>query len=214
MERKLSWFWLALGATLPLGGGLGILGWGLAHSTAPEGGSTRSVVAVTASTPVSPRPTVSTETTTKTVTVTLTVTKTAAPPKLTTPSPSPTPARLPQGELVVDGWQNGAADLKCVDVQTSYDNRSDTAVDSVTQTFITHYTPKHKGGYPDLVDGPAKILTQTVGIAPYSKKTITWHVCAPELASKQNPPPPDMPGYFMSEIGATPTLCNWRWVSR
>ncbi|MGO4341522.1 hypothetical protein [Pedococcus sp. 2YAF34] len=98
---------------------------------------------------------------------------------------------------------------------TTYDNRSDTAIDSVTQTFITNYTPKHKEGeYPDSVTGPAKTMTQVVGIAAYSQKVVTWEVCAPELASKQNPPRPDGLDSFMSEIGAAPADFSWRWVNR
>jgi hypothetical protein len=57
-------------------------------------------------------------------------------------------------------------------------------------------------------------LTQVVGIAAYSQKVITWEVCAPELAAKQNPPRPDGLDSFMSEIGAKPSEFSWRWVNR
>jgi hypothetical protein len=163
-----------------------------------------------------------TVTVTQTVTVTPTETATRAPTITRTPqvrpsvtAPLKTTEARPQGEVVLDEWHDTAGDLTCAEAQTFYDNRSDTAVTTVTQTFVTTYTPKHQDGqYPDLVDGPSKTLTQTVGIAPYSRKMIMWRVCAPELASKQNPPSPDGTDSFMSEIGAVPKSFRWLWVSR
>lgn len=90
---------------------------------------------------------------------------------------------------------------------------SDTAVISITQKFQTLYTPKHADGeYPDEVDGPVETLTQDAGIAPYMTRTLYWQVCAPELASKQNPVPPDGTDSFMSEIGAQPRATAWDWA--
>ncbi|MFE7860131.1 hypothetical protein [Streptomyces sp. NPDC057403] len=99
-----------------------------------------------------------------------------------------------------------------MNVMTVYENRSDTAVISITQKFQTLYTPKHADGeYPDDVDGPVKTLSQDAGIAPYGTRTLYWQVCAPELASKQNPVPPDGTDSFMSEIGAQPRATVWDW---
>jgi len=76
-------------------------------------------------------------------------------------------------------------------------------------------TLKHREGqYPHSVDGPSKTLRQTVGIAPYSRKMIMWRVCAPELASKQDPPSADGTDSFISEIDAVPKALRWRWVTR
>ncbi|MGW1809762.1 hypothetical protein [Streptomyces sp. NPDC002078] len=109
-------------------------------------------------------------------------------------------------------WHDEGASNKCVSVSTRYENRSDTAVNTITQTFQTLYTPRHKDDeYPDEVNGPTKTLTQVAGIAPYQERTLYWDVCAPELASKQNPPPPDGTDGFMSEIGAQPMQYSWKW---
>ncbi|WP_189189235.1 hypothetical protein [Streptomyces albiflavescens] len=100
-----------------------------------------------------------------------------------------------------------------MNVMTVYENRSDTAVISISQKFQTLYTPKHADGeYPDDVDGPVKTLTQDAGIAPYGTRTLYWQVCAPELASKQNPAPADGTDSFMSEIGAQPRATAWDWA--
>ncbi|WP_405856900.1 hypothetical protein OG407_09630 [Streptomyces sp. NBC_01515] len=100
-----------------------------------------------------------------------------------------------------------------MNVMTVYENRSDTAVISITQKFQTLYTPKHADGeYPDEVNGPVKMLAQDAGIAPYGTRTLYWQVCAPELASKQNPVPPDGTDSFMSEIGAQPRVTSWDWA--
>ncbi|MGW5256626.1 hypothetical protein ACWERW_27215 [Streptomyces sp. NPDC004012] len=100
-----------------------------------------------------------------------------------------------------------------MNVMTVYENRSDTAVIFITQKFQTSYTPKHADGeYPDDVDGPVKTLTQDAGIAPYGTRTLHWQVCAPELASKQNPVPADGTDSFMSEIGAQPRATTWDWA--
>ncbi|MGW4888155.1 hypothetical protein [Streptomyces murinus] len=100
-----------------------------------------------------------------------------------------------------------------MNVMTVFENRSDTAVISITQKFQTSYTPKHDDGeYPDDVDGPVKTLAQDAGIAPYRTRTLYWQVCAPELASKQNPVPADGTDSFMSEIGAQPRATTWDWA--
>lgn len=158
-------------------------------------------------------------TVTATLTVTATVTVTATPTALASEAPAPetTPApvkaHVPQGALALIEWHDQAATNKCVQVMTVYENRSDTAVNSITQKFQTMYTPKHaEGEYPDSVDGPDKSMTQVAGIAPYKTRTLYWDVCAPELASKQNPPPADGTDSFMSEIGAQPRSFTWKWV--
>ena len=182
--RNLGW----LVAATVLGLGLAAIGWGLGSSRSPNSDSATPVAA--RSTMSSSQATVTvTETATSTVTTTITRTAPAGPGNS---SPS-APAQIrPQGELVLDEWHDTAGDLTCAEVQTFYDNRSDTAVATVTQTFLTNYTPKHRERqYPDSVDGPSKTLTQTVGIAPYSRKMIMWRLFAPELASKQNPPSSD-----------------------
>ncbi|MGC5400818.1 hypothetical protein ACPXCP_34385 [Streptomyces sp. DT20] len=100
-----------------------------------------------------------------------------------------------------------------MNVMSVYENRSDTAAISITQKFQTSYTPKHADGeYPDDLDGPVKTLTQDAGIAPYGTRTLYWQVCAPELAFKQNPVPPDGTDSFMSEIGAQPRATAWDWA--
>jgi hypothetical protein len=43
-------------------------------------------------------------------------------------------------------------------------------------------------------------------------KTLDRQVCAPELASKQNPVPPNGTDSFMSEIGAQPRATAWDWA--
>lgn len=91
------------------------------------------------------------------------------------------------------------------DVQTFYDNRSDTAVKTVTQGFVTMYTPKHSAGqYPAQVSGPAKTLTQAAGISPHSRKMLIVARLCSRLATSQNPPGPDGTDSFMSETGAVP----------
>ncbi|MFG2520193.1 hypothetical protein [Streptomyces sp. NPDC048527] len=159
-------------------------------------------------------------------TVTITQTITATPPPgprasaaaaATTTPPTKTassPARpAPQGSVALGEWHDGDATNKCVNVMTHYENRSDTAVISITQTLQTNYTPKHsKDEYPDSVDGPLKTLTQDAGIEPYGERTLYWQVCAPELASKQNPVPADGTDSFMSEIGAQPRTTTWHWA--
>ncbi|MFJ9120338.1 hypothetical protein ACIRJO_32990 [Streptomyces sp. NPDC102394] len=136
----------------------------------------------------------------------------ATPTQAPSSAPAPTPARTPQGSVALTEWHDGDATDKCVNVMTVYENRSDTAVISITQKFQTLYTPKHADGeYPDDVDGPVKTLSQDAGIAPYGTRTLYWQVCAPELASKQNPVPPDGTDSFMSEIGAQPRATVWDW---
>jgi hypothetical protein len=137
---------------------------------------------------------------------------TSAPKPTFSPPPAP-PAREPQGEVVLGEWHNLAGDLTCALVQTFYDNRSDTPVLSVTQTFTMSYTPKHRlGEYPGSVDGPSKTLTQSAGIAPYTVKELQWEVCAPELADLQNPPRPDGTDSWVSEVGALPKALDWKWT--
>lgn len=163
-----------------------------------------------------------------TVTVTQTVTPTPMPTPTSTPAashtsaiptptassaPAPAPPRAPLGSVTLTEWHDGDATNKCVNVMTVYENRSDTAVISITQKFQTSYTPKHADGeYPDDVDGPVKTLTQDAGIAPYGTRTLYWQVCAPDLASKQNPVPADGTDSFMSEIGAQPRATSWDWA--
>lgn len=169
--------------------------------------------------PVAAAPTV-TVTVTQTITPALTQTSTpvagrtsAIPTQAASSVPAPTPARTPLGSVALTEWHDGDATNKCVNVMTVYENRSDTAVISITQKFQTSYTPKHAdGGYPDDVDGPVKTLTQDAGIAPYGTRTLYWQVCAPELASKQNPVPADGTDSFMSEIGAQPRATTWDWA--
>ncbi|WP_331755580.1 hypothetical protein [Streptomyces sp. NBC_01643] len=96
-------------------------------------------------------------------------------------------ARTPLGSIALTQWHDGDATNKCANVMTVYENRSDTAVISITQKFQTSYTPKHADGEcPDDVDGPVKRLTQDAGIAPCGTRTLYWQLCAPELAAKQN----------------------------
>nr|WP_168516630.1 hypothetical protein [Streptomyces sp. S1D4-11]QIZ01262.1 hypothetical protein HEP87_56130 [Streptomyces sp. S1D4-11] len=167
--------------------------------------------------PAAAAPTV---TVTQTITTTLTPTSTPAASRtsaIRTPAassePAPIPARTPLGSVALTEWHDGDATNKCVNVMTVYENRSDTGVISITQKFQTSYTPKHADGkYPDDVDGPVKTLTQDAGIAPYGTRTLYWQVCAPELASKQNPVPADGTDSFMSEIGAQPRATTWDWA--
>ncbi|MEV7740055.1 hypothetical protein AB0O75_49975 [Streptomyces sp. NPDC088921] len=167
-----------------------------------------------------PQPAAATSTVTVTQTITPTPTPTpvasrtsAIPTPTAFSAPAPAPARTPQGSVALTEWHDGDATNKCVNVMTVYENRSDTAVISITQKFQTLYTPKHADGeYPDEVDGPVKTLTQDAGIAPYGTRTLYWQVCAPELAPKQNPVPPDGTDSFMSEIGAQPRTTTWDWA--
>ena len=93
-----------------------------------------------------------------------------------------------------------------------YDNRSDTAIDTVTQSVQSLYTPKHKiGTYPELVAGPIKTVTQSVGIAAFAQKRITWEVCVPELVPLQNKPPADGLDGYQEEIVGRPTAFRWTW---
>ena len=153
-----------------------------------------------------------------TVTATATVTETTSPTaessSVSTPTPSPSQTKpAPQGSVAVTVWHDLSSDNKCAWVETVYENRSNTAVNTITQTFQTTYTPKHKDGtYPDDKNGPTKTLTQTAGIAPYKSRTLDWHVCAPELAALQNKPPADGIDAFMEEIGAIPTQFRWKWI--
>ncbi|MFF2505797.1 hypothetical protein ACFVTY_20760 [Streptomyces sp. NPDC058067] len=52
-------------------------------------------------------------------------------------------ARTPLGSVALTEWHDGDATNKCVNVMTVYENRSDTAVISITQNFQTLHTPKH-----------------------------------------------------------------------
>ncbi len=196
----------------PVGAGLAVLGWGIAHDPEIPADAAAPAVTITAtvtaaspvtSTPITNAPTAAVPAVDP---PTVTVTESAAP--------VPPPAeKTPQGELALDEWHDTAGSPTCATVQTFYDNRSDTAVDKVTQAFQTTYTPKHADGqYPDAVNGPLKKVTQTVGVAPYTRKQIMWQVCAPELKDKQNPPRPDGLDSFMSEIGAQPTSYEWTWT--
>ena len=131
----------------------------------------------------------------------------------TTPPPAPVAVPQPQGTIALTVWHDHGADNRCVAVETIYENRSDTALNTVTQVFVTMYTPKHANGtYPALKDGPTKSMTQTVGIPPYGTRTIGWNVCAHELVAKQNPPPADGVDGYLEEIGARPTSFTWDWV--
>ncbi|MFI0962956.1 hypothetical protein ACH4S8_16375 [Streptomyces sp. NPDC021080] len=164
-----------------------------------------------------------TVTVTETITVTATPTPTSAPAAGSTsatlesavsPAPVTARARVPQGSVALTEWHDGDATSTCVNVMTVYENRSDTAVISIRQAFCTSYTPKHADGeYPDDVDGPLKTLSQDAGIAPYGTRTLYWEVCAPELASKQNPLPADGTDSFMSEMGAQPRGTTWDWAN-
>lgn len=211
-KRGLTWP-VAVGV---LGIGLGVLGWGLSFSRSPETDPASTRIAgpsapgtATAAT----LPEKIAQTATATVTQTQTVTRTSTLPSAPASSPDVTSKPRPQGELVLDEWHNVSGTLTCVVVQTYYDNRSDTAVLNISQTFVTSYTPKHPDGeYPEAVDGPSKTLTQTAGLAPYTRKLLTWRVCAPELAARQNPPRADGVDFWMSEIGAVPKQFSWNWV--
>jgi hypothetical protein len=151
---------------------------------------------------------------TVTVTATPEATLPAPTPTESASNPSPSPTKTPQGVVVVADFHAGAATNTCVSVQTLYENRSDTAVNTVTQSFVTTYTPKHKAGtYPSDVNGPTKTLTTTAGIAPFQSRWVVWQVCAPELAALQNPPPADGTDAFMSEIGALPKSLTWTWFN-
>lgn len=152
-------------------------------------------------------------TVTATETLTTTVTVTRTPSEMESSAPQSTKTARPQGTVALDEWHDLSGDLTCAVVQTYYDNRSDTAILKLQQDFVMSYTPKHaEGEYPDSVDGPRKSLTQTVGIAPYTRKEIRWRVCAPELRDKQNEPRADGIDSFMSEVGARPETFTWTWA--
>src|SRR6476646_8632690 len=127
---------IALAISLPVGAGLAALGWGIASANRAPQLTTASPAAHAPTT--APTPTA----TTSTATVTATVTQAVAQP-----APSPTPAqpapRTPQGTVVLSDAHNLGGDLRCTDVQIIYDNRSDTAVNTITQAFVMTYTPKH-----------------------------------------------------------------------
>ena len=199
-RRRESLIWgAAVGAGLLLACALSLVGFYLVQTG-------QNTVRSASSTP-SPSVITATVITTRTATVTATQTVTVTPQK-------ESPSRTPTGDVVLDEWHDQDSSNVCVNVQTFYDNRSDTAVDKVTQYFVADYTPKHKTGqYPALVDGPTVGLTQTVGIPPYPRKEINWQVCAPALAALQNPPPADGTDAYMSQIGARPVEMTWTWVS-
>ena len=82
-----------------------------------------------------------------TTTVTATVTASASP------SPTaavPTPQRVPQGTLVLDSTHETAASIQCAVAQTTYENRSDTTVGTISQQFrddlATHCQRSARGG--------------------------------------------------------------------
>ena len=84
---------------------------------------------------------------TATATVTATVTASASP------SPTaavPTPQRVPQGTLVLDSTHETAASIQCAVAQTTYENRSDTTVGTISQQFrddlATHCQRSARGG--------------------------------------------------------------------
>ena len=151
-------------------------------------------------------------------TVTMTATPTpiepSAPPTPSSPAPAPSPSKAPQGVVLVTSFHDGDATNTCVSVQTFYENRSDTAVNTVTQSFVTLYTPKHKAGtYPSEVDGPIKTLTTTVGIAPFQSRWVVWQAWRTGTCRLAEPSSSDGTDAFMSEIGAQPTSLTWKWFS-
>src|SRR6185437_15216635 len=99
-------------------------------------------------------------------------------PRRAAASTTPTPAvasvtKAPEGTVVTAVWHDMAATNTCVSVQVVYDNRSDTAVDTIRQDFQTLYTPKHGAAqFPSEVDGPIETVSQQVGIPPFAQKTI------------------------------------------
>ncbi|SBW18605.1 putative membrane protein [Candidatus Protofrankia californiensis] len=130
------------------------------------------------------------------------------------PAPSVKITHAPQGEIVLTEWHDTTSTNTCVRVQTYYQNRSDTAIREISQSFVTLYTPRHpEGTYPGLREGPVKTLTQSAGIPPFEQRILYWDVCAPELAKLQNPPRPDGTNSYMSEIGAQPRGFTWTWFS-
>ncbi|GAB2816688.1 hypothetical protein GCM10022221_13460 [Actinocorallia aurea] len=144
-----------------------------------------------------------------------TVTVEAPVPSKSPRSPKPEPPRvLPQGSVVLVERHTTVAGDECARVVAVYENRSDTAVVSITQSFQTMYTPKHEDGtYPDDKNGPIKTLTQDAGIAPFGTRQLTWDVCAPELTKLMNPYPEDGIDSFLSEVGAVPTKTRWKWLA-
>ncbi|MEO3788403.1 hypothetical protein ABGB12_34170 [Actinocorallia sp. B10E7] len=145
---------------------------------------------------------------------TVTVTVEAPVPSRSARPPEPSSRPVPQGSVVLVHRSTTASDDECTRIVTVYENRSNTAVVSITQSFQTSYAPKHEEGeYPEDKDGPVKTLTQDAGIAPYATRQLTWDVCAPELTKLMNPYPEDGTGGFMSEVGAVPTKTRWKWLA-
>jgi hypothetical protein len=138
-------------------------------------------------------------------------------PSVTPTTRRPAPVRthhIPQGSVSLVQHNETAATNKCSRVVAIYENRSDTAVISITQSFQTTYTPKHRDGeYPDDKNGPVKTLTQTAGIPPYGTRQVTWDVCAPELAKLMNPYHQGETDSWMNEMGSVPTKLHWAWHS-
>ncbi|MBK3644876.1 hypothetical protein [Streptomyces sp. MBT33] len=56
------------------------------------------------------------------------------------------------------------------------------------------------------------MLAEDVGTVPCWTWTLYWQVCPPELATKQNPVPPDGTDLFMSQIDAQPRAVAWDWA--
>lgn len=152
---------------------------------------------------------------TVTVTAVSTTTVTAtvqAPPAAPQPSPVASQRADPVGAVAITKFSGIADTRTCSTVEVTYDNRSDRAVNSITQEFLVYYYPKHdEGTYPDLKEGARKSATQIVGIAAYSVKTVRWQLCAPELSALQNPPGPN-PQNYMEKIASRPDKFSWEWV--
>jgi hypothetical protein len=185
-------------------GGFGI-GW-FAHSSSTH--SER--LSAAAGTPT-PSPASTTLKPTVTPTQALAPTLTRAP-VVSVPAPVATaalavpPAARPVGVLAIASWHDTAFNGTCVTVEVNHQNRSDTAINQMTQVFQTFYTPMHaEGEYPPQVNGPLVTASGSAGVAAFASRQLNWQVCAPELTSLRGPDANDQ------DIGAQPQTTSWTW---
>lgn len=204
-DNRNSWLWPLTGLAAGLPIAFAIVATSTLHHNSPH------PVAVT------PAPTVTvTETQTETSSPVETPTPAETPSSFNTPAAAPTVQ--PEGTLAIADWHDkgNSADGTCVTVQIVYENRSNTAIDAVSQNFQTLYTPQHAPNtYPGEVNGPTKTLTQQVGVAAFQQRTTYWEVCAPELASVKSGMDPNGNGTdtYEGDIGAQPQGATWTWFS-
>jgi hypothetical protein len=115
---------------------------------------------------------------------------------------------VPQGTVTETFMQDGDIDTNCTDVTITVDNRSDTAVLTVTLSFKTSYS-----GYPTpnsslrqmLVSAATAPETVPAGVPPHSERDVRLREC---VTAPFHVDEPDR-----SFTDAIPVSFSWKWAS-